>query len=92
MERWSFVQDMRGAWLWRCVERLRVRQSRQRFPTLPAAMMDAEQHGLVPGKSRLGSIIRRTPMRRRLLASYTLLFIGAAPPLMEWWARALAML
>jgi hypothetical protein len=92
MERWSFVQDMRGAWLWRCVERLRVRQSRHRFPTLPAAMMDAERHGLVPGKSRLGSIIRRTAMRRRLLACYALLFIGAAPPLTEWCAQAIATL
>ncbi|MEN3354872.1 MAG: hypothetical protein V7640_3030 [Betaproteobacteria bacterium] len=91
MDRWSFVQDLCGAWLWRCVGRLRVRQSRHRFSTLPAAMEDAERHGLVPGKSRLGSITRRTAVRRRLLACVPLLFTSATPSLIKWCAQALAM-
>ena len=92
MERWSFVQDLAGAWLWRCVGRLRVRQSRHRFPTLPAAMEDAERHGLVPGKSRLGSIIRRTAPRRRVLGYFPLLVTSVGPPLIEWCARVIAVL
>jgi hypothetical protein len=58
MERWSFVQDRFGAWGWRCTGGLRARRSRSRFSNLLAALQDAEWHGLIPGRSQLGSITR----------------------------------
>ena len=67
MELWSFVQNTCGAWLWRCVGGLCPREGLGRFPTLNAAMDDAELHGLIPGESRLGPVIRHT--RRPLLTS-----------------------
>ena len=57
MERWSFVQDTSG-WFWQRTTGLRRHRSRSRFSSLLAALQHAEQHGLIPGRSQLGSIIR----------------------------------
>jgi hypothetical protein len=57
MERWNFVQDTSG-WFWQRTTGLRRHRSRSRFSSLLAALQHAEQHGLIPGRSQLGSITR----------------------------------
>jgi hypothetical protein len=52
-------------------------------------MDDAERHGLIPGKSRLGSIIRRA---RRLRFGVGALLVGTAPSLMTLCAQAASVL
>ena len=56
--KWNFCEHLDGRWTWHRVEPCAVFHSRARFATLEAAMDDAERHGLMPGKSRLGEVIR----------------------------------
>jgi hypothetical protein len=86
MERWSFVEDTSGAWFWRRHGGKRARRSLRRFSTILAAMDDAERHGLMPGKSRLGPIIRH----RLLWSGCITLLLSNALSMTGWCGQAAA--
>ena len=54
----DFCEHLDGRWSCHRIEPCAVIYSTERFATLDEALDDAEQSGLVPGKSRLGQIVR----------------------------------